>query len=304
MIGTVLRELHSEIRVLADPGGHLELGCPEAEPSPFLLANRRFVCDADAERAARAARLYWAFLRRLDPTLGDRHPTITSPSPVEQRNRPGAGRTEYEHVPDAEKRPSPRSVERDRQHIYIQELLGLLLELLAVRECRSGHREFLGTYLRAGGSCPHTSFGRGCALLSMAIRALADDVGTAGQSNVLQTLVRWLSPPEPRTASPVRAALEDLSALGLLTRGTAKHLAKSGADRNGQWRVRLDEYVFFGNSGEVLAFPFALEVARNARDCSIAITDVRVEGPRTVSFAVSLDPSDPAGVLIPSTVTE
>lgn len=138
----------------------------------------------------------------------------------------------------------------------------------------------------------------------MAIRALADDVGTAGQSNVLETLVRWLSPPEPRTASPVRAALEDLSALGLLTRGSAKHLAKSGADRNGQWRVRLDEYVFFDNSEEVLAFPFALEVARNARDCSIAITDVCVDGPQTVSFAVSLDPSDTEGTPLASAGTE
>lgn len=88
MIGTVLRELHSEIWVLADPGGRLELGCPDAEPSPFLLANRRFTGEEDAERASRAARLYWTVLRGFDPTLGDRHPTIRCPTTVEE----GTGR--------------------------------------------------------------------------------------------------------------------------------------------------------------------------------------------------------------------
>lgn len=306
MIGIVLRELHQEISRLAVPVGEFELTCAHAQPSPFLLANRRFVSSTDAERASRAVRLYWTFLRRLDPTVALRQPTIAPVTHPRERPRAGASPNGFDHFPRLRdpRETSPRSVEYERQHIYAQELLGLPLELLAVRGCRSVHRELLSAYLAAGDRYRHAPVSLGRALLSAVVEALAGHFEAGGQTEVLDSLVGWLCPPDPRTVSPVRAALDDLCALGLLTDGTAKPLAPAGAGRSEQWRVRLDEYVFLGDFEEILVVPVALEVARHAGECSIAITDIRVERPETVTFVVSLDAHDPEGVLLASTATE
>lgn len=303
MIGLVLRELHREVSRLAVSGGDFELTCTHAQPSPFLLANRQFVSGADAKRAAHAVQLYWAFLRRLDPTAAVRHPTVTRTTHARERPRTGPSPSAGAHLFRAGDRTSAQNVEYERRRIYSQELLGLLLELLAVRDCQPIHRELLTTYLTAGGRYRHAPVGLGRALLSAVVEALAGQFDPGEQNDALETLVRWLSPPKPRTAGPIRAALDDLCGLGLLTDATAEPLPTAGAGRTRRWHVRLDEYVFRGDVQEVLVFPFALEVARQTGDCAIAITDVCVEGPETVRFVVSLDAHDPEGVLIASTAT-
>lgn len=303
MIGLVLRELHQEVSRLAVPGGDFELTCAHAQPSPFLLANRRFTSGTDAERASHAVQLYWAFLRRLDPTAAVRHPTAIRTTHTYERPRTGPSPSGGAHLSRAGDRTSAQNVEYERRRIYSQELLGLLLELLAVRDCRPIHREMLATYLTADDRSHHAPVNMGRALLWAVVEALAGQFEPGEQNDALETLVRWLSPPKPRTASPIRAALDDLCGLGLLTDARAKPLPTAGAGRTRRWHVRLDEYVFRGDVQEILVFPFALEVARHTGDCSIAIRDVCVEGPETVTFVVSLDAHDPEGVLLVSTAT-
>lgn len=86
--------------------------------------------------------------------------------------------------------------------------------------------------------------------------------------------------------------------------GRRNHSGRGAAEWNGQWQVRLEEYVFAGEFDEVLLFPFALEVARHTGDRCIAITDVRVDEACDVSFVVSLDATDSAWVLLTSAGTE